>query len=151
MGDRRLQPDGDLHTKAAVLTGKAALCHLAAVLLQQIVKAGPQLIRILQLHQNFLCREGVRPHREAVKNDLDGNEDSRLEQAQPIHTGTHSHTDGGGTPHTGGGGQSADRVAVFEYDTGTQKGYTADHLGGNACRVGAAKTIQRNTVQESVF
>ena len=79
MGDRRLKPDGDLHTKAAVLTGEAALCHLAAVLLQQIVKAGPQLIRILQLHQNFLCREGVRPHREAVENDLDGNEDSRLD------------------------------------------------------------------------
>ena len=79
MGDRRLKPDGDLHTKASVLAGEAALCHLAAVLLQQIVKTGPQLIRILQLHQKFLGREGVRPHREAVENDLDGNEDSRFE------------------------------------------------------------------------
>ena len=80
-----------------------------------------------------------------MENNLDSNEDSRLEQAQPIHTGTHSHTDGGGTPHTGGGSQSADRVAVFEYNAGPQKGYAADHL------VCAAKTIQRNTIQESVF
>ena len=151
MGDGRLQLGGDLHAEVAVLAGKAAVGDLAAVLLQQVVKALVHGVGVLHLHQQLLGGEGVRAHGEAVEDHLDGHQDGGLAQAQPVHARAHSHADGGGAPHAGGGGQTADRIAVFEDDAGAQEGYAADHLGGDTGRVGAPQAIHGPAVHKGVF
>ena len=131
----------------------AAREHGGAVELQggQRVELLLQLLGVLHLHHKLLGGQGVGAHGEAVQNDLDGHQHRRFDQTQPVHARAHRHADGGGAPHTGGGGQAPDGVAVFEDNAGAQKGNAADHLRRDTGRVGAPQAVNGGHIDKGVL